>query len=278
MIKVELQGISKSYFAGTPVLLPLDLRIEPGELFFLLGPSGCGKSTLLRLLAGFLEPDSGTIRFDDRDVAKLPPERREAGMVFQNYALWPHMSVFDNVAFGLDVRKIRGEERRRQVTAALQMVRLEELADRMPGSLSGGQQQRAALARALAFRPELLLLDEPLSNLDAQLRDSMRWEIRRICKSSGLTAVYVTHDRQEALSMADRIAVLHDGRLAQVGTAEQLYRHPVSRFVAESRVNPLAQPAPYAIKSNAKPKFIFQNQQSRQAFSSPCRHGRNSAQ
>jgi len=233
MIKVELQGISKSYFAGTPVLLPLDLQIEPGELFFLLGPSGCGKSTLLRLLAGFLEPDSGTIRFDDRDVTKLPPERREAGMVFQNYALWPHMSVFDNVAFGLDVRKIRGEERRRQVTAALQMVRLEELADRMPGSLSGGQQQRAALARALAFRPELLLLDEPLSNLDAQLRDSMRWEIRRICKSSGLTAVYVTHDRQEALSMADRIAVLHDGRLAQVGTAEQLYRHPVSRFVAE---------------------------------------------
>lgn len=233
MIKVELKGIAKSYAPGKPVLHELDLTVNPGELFFLLGPSGCGKSTLLRLLAGFLQPDTGSIKFDGQDVTRLVPEKRDAGLVFQNYALWPHMTVFDNVAFGLDTRKIRGQARTEQVMAALEMVKMAEFADRKPASLSGGQQQRVALARAIAFRPRLLLLDEPLSNLDAKLRDTMRYEIRRICKSAGLTAVYVTHDRREALSMGDRIAVIHRGCLEQVGTPEQLYRHPTGRFTAE---------------------------------------------
>ena len=196
MLKVELKGISKAYTPGKPVLHPLDLTVNPGELFFLLGPSGCGKSTLLRLLAGFISPDSGTILFDGKDISATAPEKRNTGLVFQNYALWPHMTVFENVAFGLDTRKIRGEERKRKVNDALNMVQMNDFADRKPASLSGGQQQRVALARALAFRPGLLLLDEPLSNLDAKLRDSMRIEIRRICKEAGLTAIYVTHDRK----------------------------------------------------------------------------------
>jgi iron(III) transport system ATP-binding protein len=233
MIKVEIQGIGKTYTPGAPVLREISLTIQPGELFFLLGPSGCGKTTLLRLLAGFLRPDAGTIAFDGRDVTRLAPERRDAGLVFQNYALWPHLTVFENVAFGLDTRDIRGEARTRQVMEALTQVRMADYADRKPASLSGGQQQRVALARALAFRPRLLLLDEPLSNLDAKLRDAMRGELRRLCKGAGLTTIYVTHDRREALSMGDRIAVLHQGRLEQIGTPEVLYRHPVSRFVAE---------------------------------------------
>lgn len=232
MLKVELQNISKSYQLGKPVLKPFDLTIEPGELFFLLGPSGCGKSTLLRLLAGFLQPDSGTIKFDESNVTAMPPEKRDTGMVFQNYALWPHMTVGDNVAFGLDIRRIRGAERQRKINEALVMVNMEEFADRKPASLSGGQQQRVALARAIAFKPRLLLLDEPLSNLDAKLRDSMRQEIRRICKEAGLTAVYVTHDRKEALSMADRIAILHQGQLEQTGSPETLYCRPATRFTA----------------------------------------------
>ncbi len=233
MLNVELKGVSKSYSPGKTVLQMLDLNINAGELFFLLGPSGCGKTTLLRLLAGFLKPDTGTIFFAERDITHVAPERRDTGMVFQNYALWPHMSIFDNVAFGLDTRNIRGDERRRLVHEALVLVEMEEFAERKPASLSGGQQQRVALARALAFRPKLLLLDEPLSNLDAKLRDSMRSEIRRICKSAGLTAIYVTHDRKEALSMADRIAILNQGRLEQVGTPEHLYRRPLTRFTAE---------------------------------------------
>jgi len=233
MIKVQLHGVGKTYTAGVPVLQDVSLAIQPGELFFLLGPSGCGKTTLLRLLAGFLQPDAGTIEFDGQDVTGLAPEKRDAGLVFQNYALWPHMTVFENVAFGLDTRKVRGEARQKQVMEALEMVKMADYADRKPASLSGGQQQRVALARALAFRPRLLLLDEPLSNLDAKLRDTMRSEIRRICKSAGLTAVYVTHDRREALSMGDRIAVVNQGRLEQIGTPEQLYRTPATRFVAE---------------------------------------------
>ncbi|MDD5728915.1 MAG: ABC transporter ATP-binding protein [Victivallales bacterium] len=232
MLKVELQNISKSYQPGKPILKPFDLTVAPGELFFLLGPSGCGKSTLLRLLAGFLQPDSGTIRFDDSNVTTLPPEKRDTGMVFQNYALWPHMTVGDNVGFALDMRRIRGIERQHRLNEALAMVDMEEFADRRPASLSGGQQQRVALARAIVFKPRLLLLDEPLSNLDAKLRDSMRQEIRRICKETGLTAVYVTHDRKEALSMADRIAILHQGKLEQTGTPETLYRRPATRFTA----------------------------------------------
>jgi len=233
MLKVELRNISKSYTPGKPVLHPLDLVIEPGELFFLLGPSGCGKSTLLRLIAGFIDPDTGSILFDGKDMTSLPPEKRDAGLVFQNYALWPHMTVFDNVGFGLDTRKIKGDEKKEKVRTALKMVDMLDFIDRRPASLSGGQQQRVALARAIAFRPRLLLLDEPLSNLDAKLRDSMRNEIRRICKEAGLTAIYVTHDRKEALSMGDRIAVINQGRIEETASPFDIYRRPSTRFSAE---------------------------------------------
>jgi iron(III) transport system ATP-binding protein len=211
----------------------VDLDIAPGDLFFLLGPSGCGKTTLLRMIAGFIDPTEGTVRFGDRDVTNVPPNKRNTGMVFQSYALWPHMSVAENVAFGLGVRGVAGEEKARRVAEALGAVRMEAYATRRPNQLSGGQQQRVALARALVVRPDVLLLDEPLSNLDAKLRLELRAEIRRICKGSGITGVYVTHDQKEALSMADRIAVMDRGRIVQIGTPEDLYRRPRDRFVAE---------------------------------------------
>ena len=232
MTTVEIQGIAKSYQPGHPVLKPFDLAIAGGELFFLLGPSGCGKSTLLRILAGLVEPDAGSIRFNGVEITHLAPEKRRAAMVFQNYALWPHLSVFENVAFGLRTAGAGREAVRRGAMEALEVVRLADCADRRIPSLSGGQQQRVALARALAVEPALLLLDEPLSNLDARLRDEMRREIRRICKERQLTALYVTHDRQEALSMADRIAVMNGGVLQQTGTPEEVYAHPRTRFVA----------------------------------------------
>ncbi|WP_295809170.1 ABC transporter ATP-binding protein [uncultured Victivallis sp.] len=232
MANVTIDGIAKSYQAGVPVLKPIQLEVADGELFFLLGPSGCGKSTLLRILAGLVKPDGGAIRFDGRDITSLPPEKRRAAMVFQNYALWPHLSVFENVAFGLRAEGADRATIRREVTAALELVQLADCADRRVPSLSGGQQQRVALARALAVRPALLLLDEPLSNLDARLRDTMRREIRRICKERQLTAIYVTHDRQEALSMADRLAVMQGGEIRQLGAPEEVYQFPVDRFVA----------------------------------------------
>lgn len=232
MINVKLHGISKSYIAGKPVLEPVDLEIAGGELFFLLGPSGCGKSTLLRIIAGFVAPDSGQIFFDDTDISMLPPEKRGTAMVFQSYALWPHMSIQENVAFGLETQAVKGSEKKRRVAEALDLVQLTELAERKPPSLSGGQQQRVALARAIVVNPRLLLLDEPLSNLDAKLRDSMRSEIRRICKEAKLTAIYVTHDRKEALSMADRIALLNNGKIQQVGTPREIYRRPANIFAA----------------------------------------------
>lgn len=232
-MKISVQNLSKSYTRGKLVLKPLELEIASGELFFLLGPSGCGKSTLLRLIAGFLKPDSGRIFFDDRDVTDLPPEKRNAPMVFQNYALWPHLSVFDNVAFGLKAQKVRSSEVRERAMAALETVRMADFADRKTPQLSGGQQQRVALARALAVAPELILLDEPLSNLDAKLRDEMRDELRDICRQRKLTAIYVTHDRREALSMADRMAVLCDGKISQLGKPDELYRKPANRFTAE---------------------------------------------
>ena len=232
MANVTIDGISKSYQVGVPVLKPIQLEVADGELFFLLGPSGCGKSTLLRILAGLVRPDGGAIRFDGRDITSLPPEKRRAAMVFQNYALWPHLSVFENVAFGLRAEGADRTTIRREVSAALELVQLADCADRRIPSLSGGQQQRVALARALAVRPALLLLDEPLSNLDARLRDTMRREIRRICKERQLTAVYVTHDRQEALSMADRLAVMQGGEIRQLGSPEEVYQFPVDRFVA----------------------------------------------
>jgi iron(III) transport system ATP-binding protein len=215
-------------------------------MFFLLGPSGCGKTTLLRMIAGFVEPSAGTIQFGDppaaRDVTFTPPNKRHTGMVFQSYALWPHMTVYANVAFGLTVRGLSQAEEKRRVGEALQLVQMEQYASRKPNQLSGGQQQRVALARALVVRPEVLLLDEPLSNLDAKLRTELRTEIRRICKlsqsdnngpGSPMTAVYVTHDQKEALSMADRIAVMSAGKVLQVGPPSELYRRPESSFVAE---------------------------------------------
>ena len=232
MTSVTITGISKSYQAGVPVLKPIDLTIQAGELFFLLGPSGCGKSTLLRILAGLVEPDGGSIRFNGREITRLPAEKRRAAMVFQNYALWPHLTVFENVAFGLRAEGADNAKIRKEVADALELVQLADCAERKIPSLSGGQQQRVALARALAMRPDLLLLDEPLSNLDPRLRDTMRREIRRIAKERELTAIYVTHDRQEALSMADRLAVMHQGILQQVGAPEEVYNLPVNRFVA----------------------------------------------
>ena len=233
MAEVSIRSITKSYTSGVPVLKGVDLDIRAGELFFLLGPSGCGKSTLLRILAGLVQPDGGSISFDGTDIGSLPPEKRHAAMVFQNYALWPHLDVFENVAFGLKTAGVRGEKLRKKVMEALELVRLADFARRRVPALSGGQQQRVALARALAVEPALLLLDEPLSNLDARLRDAMRSEIKRICSLRDLTALYVTHDRQEALSMADRIGVMHGGLIREMGDPEQLYNFPQTKFCAQ---------------------------------------------
>jgi iron(III) transport system ATP-binding protein len=215
----------------------VSLSIPAGELFFLLGPSGCGKTTLLRMIAGFIDPTKGTIGFvengSSRDVTHTPPNQRNTGMVFQSYALWPHMTVADNVAFGLSVRKVSKAETQSRVMEALKAVQMDQYASRKPTQLSGGQQQRVALARALVIRPSVLLLDEPLSNLDAKLRNDLRSEIRRICKQSGLTTIYVTHDQKEALSMADRIAIMRSGKIVQIGTPGEMYRRPANKFVAE---------------------------------------------
>src|SRR4051812_32901314 len=232
MTSVRLDHITKA-FGDTVALADINLDIGAGELFFLLGPSGCGKSTLLRLIAGLHGPSSGRLWFNDRDVTGLGTEKRNAVMCFQSYALWPHMTVADNIRFGLNVRKVPRPEADQRVDEALRLVQMEPYAARKPNQLSGGQQQRVALARALAVRPDCLLLDEPLSNLDAKLRHEMRSEIRRICKTAGFTTIYVTHDQKEALSVADRIAVLRAGRLAQVGTPSELYHRPNSGFVAD---------------------------------------------
>lgn len=238
---IRIRDLVKSFPAPgggtTKAVDRVTLTIEAGELFFLLGPSGCGKTTLLRMIAGFIEPTGGSILFEDpagsRDVTFVAPNRRNTGMVFQSYALWPHMTIEQNVAFGLDLRKISASEKKRRVFEALAVVQMEDYAARRPTQLSGGQQQRVALARALVIRPSVLLLDEPLSNLDAKLRNDLRSEIRRICKQAELTGVYVTHDQKEALSMADRIAIMRAGRLIQTGTPDGLYRSPKSRFVSE---------------------------------------------
>jgi len=232
MTSVHLDHITKD-FGTTRALDEIDLRIGAGELFFLLGPSGCGKSTLLRLIAGLHEPTRGRIWFNEKDVTNLGTEKRNAVMCFQSYALWPHMSVRENVRFGLNVRGVSRADQEKRVDEVLRLVQMDNLADRKPNQLSGGQQQRVALARALAVSPACLLLDEPLSNLDAKLRHEMRGEIRRICKTAGFTTIYVTHDQKEALSIADRIAVLKDGRLAQVGTPGELYHRPRTSFVAD---------------------------------------------
>jgi iron(III) transport system ATP-binding protein len=232
MTTIRLQNINKT-FARTAALSGIDLEIAAGELFFLLGPSGCGKSTLLRIIAGLHAPTSGQVIFNEQDVTALGTEKRNAVMCFQSYALWPHMTVRDNVRFGLDVRKVTADRRDARIEQVLNLVQMKPYADRKPNQLSGGQQQRVALARALAVEPACLLLDEPLSNLDAKLRHEMRNEIRRICKAARCTTVYVTHSQEEALSIADRIAVMKDGRLAQVGTPSELYHQPTTAFVAD---------------------------------------------
>lgn len=231
-VPISIRGVVKSFGPKT-VLRGIDLEIAAGELFFLLGPSGCGKTTLLRAVAGLHGIDSGRILAGERDITGLPPHLRDMGMVFQSYALWPHMTLRQNVAFGLEMRGIKGRAADERVMRALDLVRLADRADSRPNELSGGQQQRVALARALVIEPQCLLLDEPLSNLDAKLRIEMRTEIRRICKQAGLTAIYVTHDQKEALSIADRLAVLDQGRLLQVGAPKEVYDHPNSRFVAQ---------------------------------------------
>jgi ABC-type Fe3+/spermidine/putrescine transport system ATPase subunit len=231
MSAVSIHRVSVSY-GTTTVLDGVDVDVAAGEIFFLLGASGCGKTTLLRTVAGFIAPGQGTVRIAGEDVTRLPTERRGVGMVFQNYALWPHLDVAGNVAFGLEVQGVPSAERQQRVAAALALVELADLGERRIGQLSGGQQQRVALARAIATRPRVLLLDEPLSNLDPRLRGQMRSAIRRICKESGLTAMYVTHDQAEALATADRIAFMSFGRIEQVGTPRDLYDRPASRAVA----------------------------------------------
>jgi iron(III) transport system ATP-binding protein len=231
MIEIAISNLVKQ-FQGNVVLNDINLQIRAGELFFLLGPSGCGKTTLLRTIAGFYPVDAGKIFFGEKDVTKLPPHRRKTGMVFQSYALWPHMTVEQNVAFGLQQKKVRKSEIIRDVGEALESVQMLPYASRKPNELSGGQQQRVALARALVVRPRCLLLDEPLSNLDAQLRNEMRIEIRRISKEYHLTSIYVTHDQKEALSIADRIAVIEKGKIRQIASPLEVYKRPNSCFVA----------------------------------------------
>lgn len=232
MTPITIRNLGKT-FGQTVAVDAVDITIDAGDLFFLLGPSGCGKTTLLRMIAGFTQPTAGEIHFGQREVTHIAAHKRNTGMVFQGYALWPHMTVRQNVAFGLDVRKIPKEDKANRVDQALKAVHMLALADRKPNELSGGQQQRVALARALVIEPTVLLLDEPLSNLDAKLRVEMRTQIRDICKQAGITAIYVTHDQKEALSMADKIAVMRNGNVAQVGSPRELYHRPAGRFVAD---------------------------------------------
>ena len=230
-VSLEARHISLSY-GPVEVLKDVNIRIEPGEFFALLGPSGSGKSTLLRLIAGFNQHQRGELLIDGKDITGTPPHLRNVGMVFQNYALWTHMTVWDNVAFGLVERKEPRDSLRRKVGAALELVGLGQYADRRPSQLSGGQQQRVALARTVVIEPKLLLLDEPLSNLDKNLRVQMREELKNLQRTLGLTTIFVTHDQEEAMTTADRMAVLDKGVLQQVGTAAALFDFPTNRFVA----------------------------------------------
>jgi len=235
-MEIRIEHITKVYQGAAlhgPAISDVSLQIAAGEFFFLLGPSGCGKTTLLRLIAGLLEPTAGRIFFDGKDVTYLSVERRHTAMVFQGYALWPHMTVLGNVEFGPRMQGLGRQERRLLAGEQLKRVQMSHYADRKPNQLSGGQQQRVALARALAAGAGCLLLDEPLSNLDARLRVTMREELRHLVKSSGITAIYVTHDQKEALSMSDRVAVMKSGKIVQTGTPETIYNRPANRFVAD---------------------------------------------
>lgn len=231
-MRITVEKLTKK-FGQMAAANEVSLAIAEGELFTLLGPSGCGKTTLLRLIAGFYNPDQGEIRFNDRVVNEVPPHERGIGMVFQNYALWPHMTVYENAAYGLKLRKIPTTEIAERIRVVLENVKLTGMENRYPGQLSGGQQQRVALARALVLNPDILLLDEPLSNLDAKVRVQVRAEIRKLQQRLGITTIYVTHDQDEALTLSDRIAVFNQGRVCQVGTPKVLYEKPATRFVAD---------------------------------------------
>ena len=231
-IEVRLVDVVKT-FDTTFALDSINLSVEKGELFFLLGPSGCGKTTCLRTIAGFYQPDSGELLFGDQLMNNIPPHKRNTGMVFQNYALWPHMTVAENIEYGLSLRKEDKSLRREKVLSALQTIQMEDYIDRPINKLSGGEQQRVALARALVIEPDVLLLDEPLSNMDAKLRLEMRNEIKRIHSQSNITAIYVTHDQSEALTMSNRIAVFDDGAVQQLSTPDILYEKPENAFVAQ---------------------------------------------
>jgi len=230
-VRVDIRNVSLA-FGATQVLRDISLTIEPGEFFALLGPSGCGKSTLLRLIAGFNQAQAGTVEIDGAEITDIPPWKRDIGMVFQNYALWPHLTVAQNVAFGLEERRLPRAEVARKTAAALELVGLKDFGQRRPNQLSGGQQQRVAVARTIAIEPKVLLLDEPLSNLDAQLRVHMRTELLALQRKLGITTIFVTHDQEEALSISDRVAVLDRGTIQQVGTPMDLFDRPVNRFIA----------------------------------------------
>jgi iron(III) transport system ATP-binding protein len=231
-VKISLKNIFKR-FGKLEAVSGVTVDINDGELFTLLGPSGCGKTTLLRLIAGFYKPDDGDVLFDGRSVSNVPPAERGIGMVFQNYALWPHMTIFDNVAYGLRLRKFPADEIARKVARVMKMVNLTGLEKRYPGQLSGGQQQRVALVRALVLDPDVLLLDEPLSNLDAKIRVQVRAEIRKLQKELNVTTIYVTHDQEEALTLSDRITVMNFGKIQQIGVPRALYERPENAFVAD---------------------------------------------
>ena len=235
MVRVSVAAVSKRYGA-VEALREVSLDFEAGRLTAILGPSGCGKTTLLRSIAGFVSVDAGAIRFDGAEVTALPPQQRGAAMVFQSYALWPHMTVFDNVAYGLRLKRVPSAEIARRVREALALVEIgdvEATARRKPAALSGGQQQRVALARAIVVEPRVLLLDEPLSNLDAKIRQRLRVEVRRLQRRVGITTIYVTHDQEEALAIADRVVLMNRGVVAQAGTPEQVYLEPATEFVAD---------------------------------------------
>ena len=240
MASIAIKGLTKSFNAGDDApaaVANLDLDIKDNQFVTLLGPSGCGKTTTLRMIAGYIVPDAGTIHVNGRLLSApgsvVPPDQRGMGMVFQNYAVWPHKTVYENVVFGLKVRKTPSAEAKKQVADALALVNLTGLEQRYPNELSGGQQQRVALARSLVVEPEILLLDEPLSNLDAKLREQMRVELKRLQRRTGITFVYVTHDQAEALALSDHIAVIHGGRLQQYGTPQEVYAKPANRVVAD---------------------------------------------
>ena len=232
MAKVSIERLKKQ-FGSSVAVSDFSLDIADGELVAFLGPSGCGKTTTLRMIAGFIDPTAGTIRIGETDVTPLPVHKRNTGMVFQRYALFPHMTVAQNVSFGLEMHKVPAAERDTRIRTVLDMVRMTELRDRYPRQLSGGQQQRVAIARALAIQPKVFLLDEPLSNLDAKLRVEVREEIRALQQRLGLTTIFVTHDQEEALAIADRMAIMHDGKVQQVGAPQELYERPANLFVAD---------------------------------------------